>query len=461
MSLQKMIFRKISNYLKFRIFSGPQRSIIVKKNIIGSLLIKLANILTGLILLPLTINYVDAKVYGIWLTLAAIVSWFNFFDIGLGNGLKNKLAEALTKKDYDMARIYISTTYALLFILIIPVLIGFFIINPYINWIKILNTENEFASDIRILIILVFISFAFQFILKLISVILSADQKTAKASSINLVSNIVTLVIIYILTKTTTGSLVYLGLTLSGVPLVVYAGYNVWLYTTKYKYLIPSIRSIDLKYTKELGALGIQFFIIQIAAVTIYTSSNILITQLFGSSSVTSYNVSFKYFSVITMFFNIVVAPMWVANTEAYHRGDILWIKNTTKKLITFWSILSIIVVLMVAIAAWVYKIWVGNSVIIPFYLSLSIALFVILNTWNSIFVSFLNGVGKIRIQVIDAIVQIVTFIPLSIYFSKTLGMGIAGIVLASTVPFIFGSFWTVIQYRKIINNRAYGLWGK
>mgnify|MGYP000199442594 FL=1 len=45
-------------------------------------------------LIPITINYVNADNYGIWLTVSSIISWMSFFDIGINNGLKNKFAEA-------------------------------------------------------------------------------------------------------------------------------------------------------------------------------------------------------------------------------------------------------------------------------------------------------------------------------------------------------------------------------
>ena len=39
-------------------------------------------------------------VYG--LTLSSIIGWFAFFDIGFGNGLRNKFAEAIAKGDHQL-----------------------------------------------------------------------------------------------------------------------------------------------------------------------------------------------------------------------------------------------------------------------------------------------------------------------------------------------------------------------
>ena len=96
---------------------GQGRSVKAKKNIIASFFIRGVSIAISLIIVPLTINYVNPSRYGIWLTLSAIVGWFSFFNIGLTQGLRNKFAEAKAKGEDDLAQIYVSTTYAILAII--------------------------------------------------------------------------------------------------------------------------------------------------------------------------------------------------------------------------------------------------------------------------------------------------------------------------------------------------------
>ena len=102
---------------------GHQRSVKAKKNIIASFFIRGISIAISLIVVPLTLNYINPSRYGIWLTLSSIVSWFSFFDIGFGNGLRNKFAEAIAKGNTELAKIYISTTYAILILVISCILI--------------------------------------------------------------------------------------------------------------------------------------------------------------------------------------------------------------------------------------------------------------------------------------------------------------------------------------------------
>src|ERR1035437_4497067 len=157
-------FTLISNLIN----KGHHRSVKAKKNIIASFFIKGLSIAISLVLVPLTIHYVNPTQYGIWLTLSSIIAWFSFFDIGFGYGLRNKFAEALAKGEEELARIYVSTTYAILCIIIGIVRILFLCINPFINWAKLLNTTQEMAGELSTLAGIVFIFFCLRFIFQLV-----------------------------------------------------------------------------------------------------------------------------------------------------------------------------------------------------------------------------------------------------------------------------------------------------
>lgn len=70
----------------------------VKRNIIMSIGIKTVGVFVSLFIVPITLGYLSEEEYGIWLTLSSMLAWIVFFDIGLTNGLRNKLTEALAVK---------------------------------------------------------------------------------------------------------------------------------------------------------------------------------------------------------------------------------------------------------------------------------------------------------------------------------------------------------------------------
>ena len=180
------------NLLK-RIFDligkGEIRSVKAKKNILLSFVIRGVSIFISFYLVRITIGYVGPEEYGIWTTLSAFIAWFGFFDIGLGNGLRNKFTEALAENNYDLARTYVSTTYAGMALILGGLAVLFLIAFPFIDWMLVFKSSPEIAKSLKYLIIIVFIFFMLRLVLGLISVILTADQRPAIGGIIDPVGN--------------------------------------------------------------------------------------------------------------------------------------------------------------------------------------------------------------------------------------------------------------------------------
>ena len=228
------------------------------------LFLKGGSILIGLLLVPMTIDYVDSENYGIWLTLSSMVSWMSFFNIGLNNGLKNKLAEALAVGDYELGKKYVSTTYAILSMVFLPLMFLLLFIIPLVDWFAILNLSESIGNSLLASISILIVYFCLNFILSTINVIFQADQNPAGSSGRDLIQQFLSLLIIWVLTLTTKGNLITLCIALCASPLLVLALFNVTLFVGKYKYIAPSLRSVDFKVAPSLLNLGVKFFIIQI-----------------------------------------------------------------------------------------------------------------------------------------------------------------------------------------------------
>jgi O-antigen/teichoic acid export membrane protein len=441
--------------------SGNERTVKVKKNIVLLGIMKVVGILSGLLIVPLTLNYLSPTEYGVWLTLSSIVGWIVYFDVGLGNGLRNRFAEALAVGNTQLARIYVSTTYFLVFLIVSGGLIIFYGINHFLDWQKILQAYSIPFHDLNVLVLIVVVSFCMRFVFSLIGTVLTADQEPGRAGMIEVTINLVSLAAVFCLTKLTASSLLTFGIVLSSIVVLVPAIASVWFYSGRYRNVSPSIHLIQLKYAKPLANIGIQFFVIQITALIVFSTSNILIANFLGPAEVTAYNIAFKYFGVVSMIFGITVAPFWSAFTEAFHKKEFDWIKSSTRKLILMWILASIVTIVMLIVSQPIYHLWVGNKVAVPFALSFAMACYVTISNWNSIFVSFLNGTGRIRLQLYSSIIIGILNIPLAYVLVKYLHWGSAGVVAATSICLFIGSIWSPIQYLKLINNTATGIWAK
>jgi O-antigen/teichoic acid export membrane protein len=410
-------------------------------------------------LVPITLEYLNKLQYGIWLVLASILEWFAYFDIGVGHGLRNKLAEAIATNDFKLAKIFTSTAYALITIIFTGFIFIFAVVNPFLDWSTILNVSEQQSAELSNVVFFVFAFFCIRFILSLINSIIFANQDPALRNVMGPLGSTLSLILIVVLSKYVSGSLFWISIIFSGAPLLVMLVASLILFSTRYKAMSPSIKFVDFGYSGKLLGLGVGFFIIQVSMVVLFSSANLVLTQLYGPEEVTVYNIANKYFTIGILVNGIITLPYWSSFTETYVKKDFEWIRASIKKLNLISYLLVAGQILLMLLADQIIFLWVGEGFAIPFLMKLTFTIYVSIQLLAAPYNIFINGVSKIRLQLFMSIFSIVITIPLAIFFSKTLNIGPSGVVLAmicSTLP--SGILWWT-QYHKIMGGTAKGIW--
>jgi len=416
--------------------SYSERSQNVKKNIIYSIILKAVGVGLTFILLPLTVHYLTEIEYGIWVTLFSVMNWVNMMDMGIGLGLRNKLAEAVTKENVPMIREYISTGfYALTGIGVILLGIFYFTLQ-FADMQVIFNTD---AIESNILYQVTFWTGTFiivAFVLSLIQQVYYAYQKAAMTGMIAISHSAIMLAVVYILTLQPHHNLLYFVYAF-GCAILSSRLIFIFLFFYKHRALIPKLCYTRWKRVKDITGLGIRFFIIQICCIFGYTFSNFLITELVGPEYVRSYDVVVKIISASTMLQQLVTTPLWSAYTDAYVRKDYNWIIKVFKKSI----ILTAAICLLFAIISFFIDniIWIWMHIQLEYtpHLVLYIFFYYVLVLFNNACCMVLNGIGNINVQMIAWIVTATLVIPLSCYFVNYKGMTTDGIALAMCLSMI------------------------
>ena len=441
---------------------GAQRSVKVKKNIIAMIGIKGISLGISLLYVPLLLHSMNSINYGIWLTLTSIVSWVAMCDIGLGNGLRNKLSETIAAADYLLGKVYISTAYvSILSIMCVLFSIFFVVSKMFLSWNSILNAPEIEPSELNLLVNVVFFTFALNFVLSLINSVLFALQMPAVSSILTTLGQFFSFVIVLVLVKCfDIYSLLILGSVISIVPVVVLIISSIILFTGKYKYLSPSFRYIDLTKIKDILALGMKFFVLQIITIVLYQTNNLIIMHIVSNEAVVEYNIAFKYMNVLLMIYTIIVTPLWSATTEAYVKGDLQWIMNVVKKMDKIAFLFILIGLIMLLTSDFVYRIWldlpksnvsIATTSLIYFY--------VVGNILYANYGYILNGIGKLNLQILVTAILAFLYIPFSYFLGHK--HGLSGILSAFATVAIMNFVWSKIQFTKIISGKAYGIWNK
>lgn len=434
---------------------SSERSLKAKNNILASFANKGIAIAIAFLLVPITINYLTAEQYGIWLTLSSIVGWISYFDIGFGHGFRNRFAEAKAKGDTLLARKYVSTTYCTLFILFGCIILIVEILNSYIRWDNLLNVTVSNALIQDVVSILVF-GVCIGFILNVATIMLSADQRPAASAMISTMGQGCALIAIYILSVTTEGNMRYIAFALSYLPCIVVLFVSFYLFSRPYRAFSPSIACIDYSLIKNIIGLGSKFFVIQISMLLIFQMVNIILSRTLGPESVTQYNVAYKYFSVTQMVFNIILSPFWSAFTEAYVKRDYDWMVQIRQKLVRVWRILLVVNVVLLIASPLVFDLWIGDLVHVPWSVSVSMMLYVSVLSYSNMYMILLNGIGKVFLQMIIYVICACFSIPFCYYLCDR--FGIPGILAILSGVYLIQAIFARIQLNSLLAGNCTGI---
>lgn len=160
------------------------------------------------------------------------------------------------------------------------------------------------------------------------------------------------------------------------------------------------------------------------------------------------------------MFFNIAIAPIWSATTDAYVKKDFAWIKKTISysKKICYATI--IIGCIMLLLSQNVYKLWLGTGTItIPYTTTGLILLYTSFEMLYKIYGTIINGIGKVYAQMVITGIVAIVYIPFAYFLGSKFGL--IGVLIANVIVFVINYIWSKTQCLMLINNTAKGIWNK
>lgn len=448
------MLEKVKGYIA----DSSERSKRIAGNVVVSFIAKGVSILCSLLIVPLTLKYLNSTLYGIWLTISGIIAWVGFFDLGFGNGFRNRFAEAKAQGDIQKARAYLSTTYLAMFILITIILIICLLLNSFIEWPHFLHIDDGYTAELRTTFAILIIFFCFNLVVSIFSTLATANQNPALSSIINACGQVIAIVVIWILVKYSEGSLVNLALYYSGIPGIVMLVFSIIAYRfTSYKEYSPSFRLIRVAYIKDLMSLGIKFFVICVSLIFIFQLTNIILLRECGADSVTQYNIAYKYFHVLYSVVIIIITPLWSAFTDAYKQQDIVWMRNTIRNMNKIQIAIVVVGLLMLALSAFVYRIWLNGEVDIPFGLSVAMLLFMLSCIISNVYMYMINGIGTISLQLIIYVVMAIIAWPVLTLSARYLG--VEGVLFFPIFVYCIQAIVAKMQLDRILDGRAKGIW--
>lgn len=400
-------------------------------NIFSNFFFKGIGIILSFISVPLVLKYLEKESYGLWLLILSITGWIYTFDIGLGNGLKNRIAESLAKKNEEDIREYIATSY---FIISIISIILFIILYYSMGLINIKNILNISFIDEKTLSLILNINIGFvclNFILSICNNIFLGAQKSYLTSANNVISQVLNILFIILLQYFQYKSLIcisiFYGLAISLSHIIL----TIYFFIKESNYMFE-LKNIKLSKINSLFGMGGKIFLVQIAGFLIFSTDNLMIARFLGAEKVAEYNVAYKLFSIPIIILSLMTGPIWPAVTKAFHENNIEWIEKLLKKMKKIFGLICLLTIFIALIAKPFIKIWTVGVIEVSIKLVIALALSTILMGYSNIYSTIIFGISTNKKIVILAWVQAIINLFVSYMAITYFKLGTMGVVLGT-----------------------------
>lgn len=397
----------------------------IAKNMAISTVCKPISMIISYLYVPIVLNYLGVEKYGVWATILTILSWIGYFDIGIGNGLRNKLTESLSKKDGQSKKL-VSSAYAFIAVLMIAASIVFSVIAAFTNWNRVFGV-SDISENLAAVVIISVCFMTLNFILSICKNVLYALQKAADVSIMELVTQILNMVGVLVAMRFVESNLFIMAFVYGSSMVMVNLVASIIIYS-KNSNVRPEIKEINVKVGKSITSLGMQFFVIQMCALVLFTTDSLIISYLYGAANVTPYNTVNKLFNVIIGVFSALLAPVWSNVTKLKAEENYDGIKSLIRKLQLIMIPFVLGTILLVLIFRPLTRLWLGRDLAYTTPLILFGALYCLLTIWCNTYSAVSNGMEIMKISMFLACVQAIVNIPLSLFMAKSLGLQAAGV---------------------------------
>jgi O-antigen/teichoic acid export membrane protein len=407
---------------------------------------------TMLIAVPLTLHYLGSERYGMWMTISSIIAMLGLADFGMGLGLLNSISEAHGQDDRLAAERYVSSGFFMLSGVAALIVLVLAVAYPFIAWQRVFNVQSRQAIQEAGPAMAAFVlCFAANLPLGVVRNIQQGYQEgyfnNLWESAGKLMGLAALLLVIY-----AQAGLVWLVLALAGTPALALVCNNLELFGFRRPWLRPRFQKADGASAKKVMHAGLFFSLLQVCLILTYSSDNVIIAQFLGPEAVTQYAIPYQMFSLSLIIFNVILAPLWPAYSEALARGDLAWVRKALNRSLKFILLSTgITSILLVVFGKILLNFWVGSKVSPSLLLNLPLGIWMVVLTLGSALSMVLNAANIFYFQIKFVFLTFVIAIILKCTFINKFGL--PGMVWGTILSYVL---FFIIPYSIFIHKRFY-----
>ncbi|HVA81045.1 MAG TPA: lipopolysaccharide biosynthesis protein [Candidatus Binataceae bacterium] len=317
-----------------------------------------STILSPLVMVPLYVRFLGAKTYGQWLVILSVSSYLGLANLGLGQTISNRIAEAGASRGESEVSRLLATAFVSYATLAVVLLAALAVLTPLFAGPLNLGGSPGLLVAFGVYVALNLASFP----LRIFPMLLRGFQRVDLEQRIGVTANVARIAALAVALA--------VGLKLLSVAIIngatmIASCVAAFLWT---RGLGPQARLRVSNFSngmlREMIRPSIAFLGIQASSVLIMGTDNLVIGYAIGSGAVTRYAVPFRLTYMATSLFGVALGALVPTITAAYARGAHDELRR--------WLLLSMRLALLYAtagaIALWIagpsfIRLWAGPAV--------------------------------------------------------------------------------------------------
>ncbi len=327
---------------------------------------RIIQIVTGIVMVPLTLNYLGEERYGLMMTIISFLGLMSFADLGMGMGVQNKIPALLVSNKLTELKQLISGVFYLLLFIVGILLIIFFIIFPITSWDSFFNIpDGKYGNESKLSVLFFFTCFVLSFPFGLVQRIQDGFQQGYINQIWLSASTLVGFILVFVFIKLK-----------SALPLLILGIYGTntifMILNFSYQFLIlrpnlfPKFDFAVLRNYKSLLVGGGTFFLLQITNLIFQSADSIIIAKTLGLSEVSIYTIGTKLVNILILPVQIIIPAFLPAFNEAIAKKEYNWIKKNVSRNIFLVLIASFLGACILFFGAEIIiKFWINDSIVL------------------------------------------------------------------------------------------------
>lgn len=415
------------------------------KNITFLTISRLVSVLFNFFLFPFFVHHLGTSLFGIYLLIVSFTSYFSLLDLGVGTSLLRFIAQHQTRRDTEELNRLINTIFFFYAGIGFITALGFVLLGWFLPLFKI---DPQYIHTGQILAYILAASSLISWPFGIFNNVLGGAQRYDLSGSISILVGILTTFLNIIIILSGYG-IIALALTTVFCNLV-----GNLLSFLLVKKIIPSF-SLKTTYfragkLRNVINFSIILFLCQISSLFIFEIDKVILGIFVSTAAITLYEASAKIQQFIRMLENLIGTPFIPAASELESTKQYTKLKDiilTGSKFVQ--AIILPVTTIFILLAKPFLTYWLGLEFGNIAFVAQVFIFFWLVNGNADIVTSALIGIGRLKEMLIFAVIIALSNFVISIVLVQKLG--ILGVVLGTTIPFIIGTPIYVVKTLNIL----------